>query len=180
VERPGFFVFADARHAIEAGSQQVTIRLNHLQEFADKIDVTYSPPAIDPQRTSERKELTNTEIQGVPYPAPQDFRNALPLLNGVVQDNAGRVHFNGGDTNQANYTLDGFNISDPVTGRLEARINIESIQSMDLEGSRYAGGQRTGLHGRAGSQDEDGRRPLAVRRHELHPGRECRGRFVCQ
>jgi len=109
--------------------------------------VTYSPPAIDPQLTSERKELTNTEIQGVPYPAPQDFRNALPLLNGVVQDNAGRVHFNGGDTNQANYTLDGFNISDPVTGRLEARINIESIQSMDLEGSRYAADNGRGSTG---------------------------------
>jgi Carboxypeptidase regulatory-like domain len=147
VERPGFFVFTDGHHAIEAGSQQVTIRLNHLQEFADKIDVTYSPPAIDPQQTSERKELTNTEIQGVPYPAPQDFRNALPLLNGVVQDNAGRVHFNGGDTNQANYTLDGFNISDPVTGRLESRINIESIQSMDLEGSRYAADNGRGSTG---------------------------------
>ena len=147
VERPGFFVFTDGRHAIEAGAQQVTIRLNHLQEFADKIDVTYSPPAIDPQQTSERKELANTEIQGVPYPAPQDFRNALPLLNGVVQDNAGRVHFNGGDTNQANYTLDGFNISDPVTGRLETRINIESIQSMDLENSRYAADNGRGSTG---------------------------------
>src|SRR6476646_344035 len=147
VERPGFFVFTDGHHAIEAGSQQVTIRLNHLQEFADKIDVTYSPPAIDPQQTSERKELTNTEIQGVPYPAPQDFRNALPLLNGVVQDNAGRVHFNGGATNQANYTLDGFNISDPVTGRLETRVNIESIQSMDLENSRYAADNGRGSTG---------------------------------
>src|ERR1035441_10423470 len=116
-ERPGFFVFTGSRQAFEAGPQQLTIRLNHLQEFADKIDVTYSPPAIDPRQTSERKELANAEIQGVPYPAPQDYRNALPLLNGVVEDSAGRVHFNGGDTNQANYTLDGFNISDPVTGR---------------------------------------------------------------
>jgi hypothetical protein len=147
VERPGFFVFTDGRHAVEAGMQQVTIRLNHLQDFADKIDVTYSPPAIDPQQTSERKELANTEIQSVPYPAPQDFRNALPLLNGVVQDNAGRVHFNGGDTNQANYTLDGFNISDPVTGRLETRVNIESIQSMDLESSRYAADNGRGSTG---------------------------------
>ena len=147
VERPGFFVFTDAHHAIETGAQQVTIRLNHLQDFADKIDVTYSPPAIDPQQTSERKELANTEIQSVPYPAPQDFRNALPLLNGVVQDNAGRVHFNGGDTNQANYTLDGFNISDPVTGRLETRINIDSIQSMDLENSRYSADNGRGSTG---------------------------------
>ena len=145
---PGLLrVLRAARQPFEAGSQQLTIRLNHLQEFADKIDVTYSPPAIDPQQTSERKELTNTEIQNVPYPAPQDYRNALPLLNGVVQDNAGRVHFNGGDTNQANYTLDGFNISDPVTGRLETRVNIDTIQSMDLENSRYAADNGRGSAG---------------------------------
>ena len=146
-ERLGFFVFTNTRQAFEAGAQQLTIRLNHLQEFADKIDVTYSPPAIDPQQTSERKELANTEIQAVPYPAPQDYRNALPMLNGVVQDNAGRAHFNGGDTNQANYTLDGFNISDPVTGRLETRINIDTIQSMDLENSRYAADNGRGSTG---------------------------------
>jgi hypothetical protein len=146
-ERLGFFVFTDSRQAFEAGPHQLTIRLNHLQEFADRVDVTYSPPAIDPQQTSERKELANTEIQGVPYPAPQDYRNALPLLNGVVQDSAGRVHFNGGDTNQANYTLDGFNISDPVTGRLEARLNIDTIQSMDLENSRYAADNGRGSTG---------------------------------
>ena len=146
-ERLGFFVFTNARQAFEAGAQQLTIRLNHLQEFADKIDVTYSPPAIDPQQTSERKELANTEIQAVPYPAPQDYRNALPMLNGVVQDNAGRAHFNGGDTNQANYTLDGFNISDPVTGRLETRVNIDTIQSMDLENSRYAADNGRGSTG---------------------------------
>src|SRR5450759_3415193 len=146
-ERLGYFVFTDSRQTFEAGPQHLTIRLNHLQEFADKIDVTYSPPAIDPRQTSERKELTNTEIQGVPYPAPQDYRNALPLLNGVVQDSALRVHFNGGDTNQANYTLDGFNIADPVTGRLEARVNIETIQSMDLENSRYAADNGRGSAG---------------------------------
>ncbi len=146
-ERPGFFVFTGSRQAFETGSQQLTVRLNHLQEFADKIDVTYSPPAIDPQQTSERKELANTEIQNVPYPAPQDYRNSLPLLNGVVQDNAGRVHFNGGDTNQANYTLDGFNMSDPVTGRLETRVNIDTIQSMDLENSRYAADNGRGSAG---------------------------------
>jgi hypothetical protein len=147
VERLGFFLYTKLAQSFEPGANQLTVRLNHQQEFADRIDVTYSAPAIDPQQTSERKELSNTEIQAVPYPAPQDYRNALPLLNGVVQDNAGRAHFNGGDTNQANYTLDGFNISDPVTGRLEARVNIDTIQTMDLENSRYAADNGRGSTG---------------------------------
>jgi hypothetical protein len=146
-ERVGFFVYTGKATEFEAGTNQLTIRLNHLQEFADKIDVTYSPPAIDPQQTSERKELSNAEIENIPYPAPHDYRNALPLLDGVVQDNAGRAHFNGGNTNQSNYTLDGFNISDPVTGTLEARVSIDTIQSMDLETSRYAADNGRGSAG---------------------------------
>ncbi|MBS1853973.1 MAG: TonB-dependent receptor [Acidobacteria bacterium] len=138
VERLGFFLYNGPHQEFEDGPNQLTVRMNHLQEFADKVDVVYSPPAIDPEQPSGHKELTGTEIEGVPYPAPQDYRSALPLFNGVVQDNLGRPHFNGGDTNQANYTLDGFNISDPFTGRLETRLNIETIQTMDLESSRFS------------------------------------------
>ena len=137
-ERLGFYLYQNRSQAILPGPTELSIVLNHLQEFSERIDVTYSPPAIDPQQPADRKELDNTEIQNVPYPAPQDYRNALPLIDGVVQDNAGRAHFNGGQTHQTSYTLDGFNISDPVTGRLETRVNIETIQSMEVQSSRFS------------------------------------------
>ena len=137
-ERLGFYLYQRRSQAFTLGPTELTITLNHLQEFSDRIDVTYSPPAIDPKQPADHKELDNTEIQAIPYPAPQDYRNALPLMDGVVEDNAGRAHFNGGDTNQTNYKLNGFNISDPVTGRLETRVNIETIQSMDVETSRFS------------------------------------------
>src|SRR5581483_4405725 len=137
-ERQGFYLYQGSGHPFGEGANQLTITLNHLQEFSERIDVTASPPAIDPQQPSDRRELDNTEIETVPYPAPQDYRSALPLMDGVVEDNAGRAHFNGGDTSQTNYTLDGFNISNPVTGNLDARLNIDSIQAMDLESSRFS------------------------------------------
>jgi hypothetical protein len=137
-ERLGFYLYQNRSQLLGPGPAELTIALNHLQEFSDRIDVTYSPPAIDPKQPADHKELDNTEIQAIPYPAPQDYRNALPLMDGVVQDNLGRVHFNGGDTNQTNYKLNGFNISDPVTGGLDTRVNIETIQSMDVESSRFS------------------------------------------
>ena len=137
-ERLGFYLYQSRAQLLGPGPAELTIVLNHLQEFSDRIDVTYSPPAIDPTQPEDRKELDNTEIQAIPYPAPQDYRNGLPLMDGVVQDNAGRNHVNGGDTNQTNYTLDGFNMSDPVTGRLETRLNIDTIQSVDLATSRFS------------------------------------------
>ena len=147
VERQGFYLYQGRGQRFEEGASHLTIVLNHMQEFSERVDVTSSPPAIDPQQASAHKELDKTEIQAVPFPAPQDYRNALPLMNGVLQDNAGQIHINGADTSQTNYTLDGFNISDPVTGRLEARVNIETIQSMNLETSRFSADNGRGSAG---------------------------------
>jgi hypothetical protein len=137
-ERLGFYLYQGKTQRFEAQGSELTISLNHLQEFSDRIDVTYSPPAIDPVQPSERRELTGTEMQTVPYPAPQDYRNSLQLIGGVVMDNFGRPHVNGGQSSQTNFTMNGFNISNPVTGRLDTRVNIETIQSMEVETSRFA------------------------------------------
>lgn len=136
-ERLGFYVFRTTQ-AFAADVRQFTIVLNHQQEFSERIDVTASPAAIDPQQPADRKELDNTEMLAVPYPAPQDYRNALQLFDGVVQDNSGRYHFNGAASSQTNYTLDGFNVSNPVTGQLDARVNIDSIQAMTVQNSRFS------------------------------------------
>jgi hypothetical protein len=147
VERQGFYRYEGKKQEFANGDNELIVTLNHLQEFSDRIDVSASPPAIDTQQPAEHTELDNSEIENVPYPASRDYRNALPMMDGVVQDNAGRAHFNGGDTNQTNYNLDGFNISDPVTGNLETRVNIDSIQSMDLESSRYSAANGRGSAG---------------------------------
>ncbi len=135
--REGFFRVAGSPASLTVGENQLTITLNHLQEFAESVDVVYSPPAIDPAEPAERKELNNVEILTVPYPASHDLRNALPMFQGVVKDDAGMVHVDGAASDQTNYTLDGFNISDPVTGQLEARLNIESVRALELQTSRF-------------------------------------------
>jgi hypothetical protein len=145
-QRQGFFVYTGSTQ-IDRESTHLTVALNHLQEFAESIDVTYSPPAIDLQEPADRKQLDDVEILTVPYPAPQDLRNALPLMNGAVLDPAGRVHFNGGASEQTNYLLDGFHISDPATGRLEARLNIDTVRALEFDSSRYSAEKGNGSAG---------------------------------
>ena len=137
-EREGFFRLAGSAASFKEGPNQLTVTLNHLHEFTESVDVVYSPPVIDLDQTTERKQLNTVEILTVPYPAPQDLRSAFPLFNGVVQDTGGRVHVAGAATDQTNYSLNGFNISDPVTGRFEARLNIDTVRSLDLETSRFS------------------------------------------
>lgn len=146
-ERPGFFVLDKVLVLLREGPNEVTVTLNHLREFVESLDVVYSPPAIDLAETSDQKQLNNLEILEIPYPASQDFRSALPMFSGVVQDTGGRLHFNGGASDQTNFALDGFNISDPATGLLEARLNIDAVRSMDLETSRFSAGKGRGSAG---------------------------------
>lgn len=146
-ERQGFYLYQGKAETFAEGANQLLITLNHLQEFSERIDVRASAPAIDPQQPAEHKEIDNKELETVPLPASEDYRSALPLLDGVVADNSGRPHFNGGSTSQANYTLDGFNISDPVTGELNTRVNDETIQSMDLQSSRFSAENGRGSSG---------------------------------
>lgn len=147
VEREGYYVFSGSHQRFDESQHQLVVTLNHQQEFPEKVEVKDSPPGIDPQQPADRRELNNTEIQAVPYAAPQDYRNALQLLNGVVADNGGTFHFNGAAANQTNYTLDGFNISNPVTGALDTRINIDTVQSMEVLDSRYSADNGRGSGG---------------------------------
>jgi len=102
------------------------------------LDVRYSPPVIDPEHTGDTKALQSPAILNVPYPAGQDYRSALPLMSGAVQDNSGQVHFNGGETNETNYRLNGFDVSDPATGGLTTRLNVDTVQTLEWEASRYS------------------------------------------
>lgn len=145
-ERQGFFLFTGTI-TLREGSNDLAITINHLQEFAESIDVKYSPPAIDLQEPSDRKQLNSVEVIQVPYPAPHDLRNALPLLPNVVQDHEGRLHFSGGSTGQTNFQLDGFNLSDPVTGRFDARVNIDSVRTLELETGRFSAEKGRGSAG---------------------------------
>ena len=178
-ERQGFYLYQGKR-SFAPGPTQLTVTLNHEQEFSEKVDVAYSPPPIDPQQSSDHKELVNAEIQATPFPASQDYRNALALMNGVVLDNSGIPHFNGGSESQTNYTLDGFNISDPVTGQLQTRLNVDTIQSTARRGhvalrSQWRRAYLAGL-GQCFCADQDLRsdllRALRARRHVQRSQRE--------
>jgi len=146
-EKAGFFVLEKARIALIEGPNEVSVTLNHLQELTESVDVVYSPPVIDPAEVSNQQQLNNLEILEVPYPASQDFRSALPMFSGVVQDTRGYLHFNGGASDQVSYSLDSFNIADPVTGTLDARVSIEAVRTLDLESSRFSADRGRGSTG---------------------------------
>jgi hypothetical protein len=74
----------------------------------------------------------------IPYPSTHSLREAMTLIPGQVADSTGGLHFDGGRENQTNYLLDGFNISDPLTGTLGATVSVEAVSSLDYLSGRYS------------------------------------------
>ncbi len=135
--KEGFYVLTVK--SVQVGTtQKVDLILNHQQELHQTMNVEYSPPAIDPTQTVQSEGLTGQEIVDLPYPTTRDIRQALPLIPGVLPDASGQIHVDGSATNQTLDQLDGFNITDPVTGLFNLRVSADAVRSIDLESNRYS------------------------------------------
>ncbi len=135
VEKEGFFAFAEK--GIEAGAvESIEVTLNHQRESVERVNVVYSPPAIDLKKTTESAKLSGQQIIELPFTVSRDLRFALPMLPQVVQDATGQVHVAGADTRETFDRLDGFNINAPVSGLLTLRVSVDAVRSIDVETSR--------------------------------------------
>src|SRR5262249_20926656 len=135
-QHQGFFALENKPvEMIDGASLQLI--LNHATEGFESIEVHADPNAIDTDQTDNHESLSNLEILNMPY-VVRDPGSALKLMPGVLQDPQGGFHLSGGAVNQVMYTLDGFNITDPVSGRLEKRFSIDSVREVQYSTGRYS------------------------------------------
>ncbi len=138
VEKEGYYATISHALKIEEHPAPLEVVLNHQQEYEEKVDVIYSAPVIDRQQAAATNALTALQIVDLPVVATHDFRNALPLMPGIIKDNNGDFHLNGGGDHQVYYSLDGFNITAPVSGTFDDRLSVDAIRALRIETSRYS------------------------------------------
>ncbi|MGE5486440.1 MAG: carboxypeptidase regulatory-like domain-containing protein [bacterium] len=130
-ERQGFFRIENRPVAVTPQGAEVTLVLDSAREVFERVEISYSPKAIDFDRTQPQENLSSAQLLEIPYPSTNTLRNAMRIIPGVTQDNRGGIHLNGGGEDQVLYTLDGFQINDPLTGRFESRMSMEAVRSME-------------------------------------------------
>jgi hypothetical protein len=135
VEKTGFYASVQAN--VQASvTALVDVTLSHQQEVREVVDVVESAPAIDPAQISSKEELTGAEIVDIPYPGPNDYRNALTFIPGVTPDAFGQAHVAGAETYQTLLLLDGFNVTQPTNGALVVQTSVDSFRSIAVTPSR--------------------------------------------
>ena len=133
----GYFELHAQPVHVEASGTEVNLVLNPQREVFQSVQVGELPNAVDPAQTQSEQRLSGTEVNDVPYAASNSLRNAMQLIPGVVQDPTGSLHFHGGGEYQTQYTLDGFDITNPIDGRSHhTRLAVEGVRSLDLETAR--------------------------------------------
>ncbi len=138
VDAVGYFRLVDRPVQVDKSGTEVTLILNPEREVFQSVEVGESPSPVDPASTDREQRLSGTEVNDVPYPASNSLRNGMRLTPGVIQDPSGGLHFHGGAENQTQYTLDGFDITNPINGRYSTRLAVEGIRSLDLSSAREA------------------------------------------
>jgi hypothetical protein len=137
VEKPGFY--AATNLPVPAGQvPSMEVRLVHIQEVHEVVNVVESPPGIDPVQTASTEQITGLDILNIPYPSTHDYRNVLNFIPGVVQDSGGQPHIAGASTYQTLTLLDGFNVTQPANGALQLRVSTDAIRSIQTQDSRIS------------------------------------------
>ena len=131
-ECENYFRLKDRPVRLAEGVNEVTLILNPVREVFERVDVSYSPPLLDFDKTTQERRLSGTRLVDIPYPRTASLRNALRAVPGIVQDSRGGLHLNGATEEQVLYTLDGFQINDPLTGRFESRLSVESVRAVEV------------------------------------------------
>jgi carboxypeptidase family protein len=136
IDREGFYIHSEPPMKIPAvvgePPAELHVVLQTIHEITSSVDVTDQPGVVDMDRTAPQTTLSSRTLYDVPFPNQSSLRSGLRLVPGVVQDSSGSLHLFGGAEAQVQYTFEGFEINDPLTGRLDARMSLESVQSVDV------------------------------------------------
>ena len=175
VNRPGYFELKDRPVDITASGAEVTLVLNPQREVFQTVQVGALPDLVDPDQTQREERLSGTVVNNIPYPASHSLRNAMKLMPGVIQDPTGGLHFHGGAEYQTEYTLDGFDITDPIDGRYSTRLAVEGVRSLELLSSRETPQYGRGSAGTLQIHTENGTDRFHYTATNFIPGLDYRG-----
>ncbi len=137
LNKPGYFRVTSQAVDLQEGSNEVSFVLHHESEIHQSVEVNSRPSPIEPEEPAHQEVLVAREIRDIPVPGSHDLQSVLPALPDIVRDNSGQLHVAGGRAGEAQIFLDGFEIADPITGALTARVNVDTIRDVEVDAGRY-------------------------------------------
>src|SRR5262245_46953988 len=143
---PGFASLRLTDVSVSAG-QMSTVHLTLVPEAAvrERVEVKARPSIVDLDEAATDTRVSSEFIDALPL-LGRNFQDILTLAPGVTDvDGDGNPNIHGSRDTDLKTLMDGVNITDPLTGKLGAQLNIESIQEVEIKttaaGAEYSRAQ---------------------------------------
>ncbi len=137
LSKAAFYILKDVPVTVSESSPPLELTLNHSEEVHERVAVTAQVNGIDPVSTTQTATLTDIEIRNIPVPNDHTLSQSLVAMPQIVLDNSGLLHLAGARNTQSQYLLDGFEIGDPVSGLLTARLSVDAVRGAEVQTGRF-------------------------------------------
>ncbi len=146
VKADGFFPYTATGLLVITGQQaELEIKLQPASGAAS-VDVIAAKPVVDTQKTSSGAVLTRESMRDIPA-AGRDYQGLATLAPGVVDSGNGNPNVHGSFDSSNQFSTDGVNNTDPITGTFSQNMNYDAIEEvqvvtggMDAEYGKSLGG----------------------------------------
>src|SRR5580700_1027107 len=136
VNQQGFKPFA---RSILLGADEtsvVDVALS-LDTVVEKVEVKEQTTPVSPESSSPASTVNNAQLETLPL-AQQKFRDALPLVPGVIRGLDGKLTVRGTSENQGMLQVDSAKTVDPVTGSFSIPVPIDAIQTVTVDKTPFS------------------------------------------
>jgi len=136
VNQQGFKPFAETVSLNANESSVVGIALT-LDTVAEKVEVKEQAASLSTENSSPASTVNNSQLETLPL-AQQKFREALPLVPGVIRTLDGQLSVRGTSENQGMLEVDSAKTVDPVTGSFSIPVPIDAIQAVNVDKTPFS------------------------------------------
>ncbi len=117
-----------------AATEDIHLEIEALHQ---QVEVREQAPTVSQQSASAPATLSSPQLIALPI-AQQKFKEALPLVPGVVRTPDGKINIKGSVENQGMLLVDSAETVDPVTGSFAIELSIDAIQSLEVYKTPYS------------------------------------------
>jgi len=133
---PGFATSDYSEIEIKVGqTTSLHITLQPETPFRERVEVRAKPQVVDLDVTTTQTRLTSEFIDALPI-LGRNYQDILSLAPGVTDtDGDGNPNIHGARDTDVVTLVDGVSTTDPLTGKIGAQLNIDSIQEIEIKTS---------------------------------------------
>src|SRR6266403_1471291 len=136
VKQQGFKPLAQTISLNSNQSSVVDIALA-LDTVVEKVEVKEQTANVSTENSTPASTINNAQLETLPL-AEQKFRDALPLVPGVIRTLDGKLSVRGTSENQGLLVVDSAKTVDPVTGSFSIPVPIDAIQTVNVDKTPFS------------------------------------------